>query len=64
MDPVGEYPIDDICIFQPSPGGYESVQILRKAGNNQTKMYIIPNAGHHGKVHIPFLRWLMLIICT
>ena len=29
-------------------GGKESVERLRKAGNGQGKMYIVPHAGHHG----------------
>lgn len=28
-------------------GGSKSVEKLRKAGNGQGRMYIIPNAGHH-----------------
>jgi hypothetical protein len=30
-------------------GGVESVENLRKAGNGRGKMYIVKNAGHHGK---------------
>lgn len=29
-------------------GGSQSVENLRKAGNSQGRMYIVPNAGHHG----------------
>ncbi|KAJ3533975.1 hypothetical protein NM688_g7202 [Phlebia brevispora] len=28
-------------------GGYESVENLRKAGNGQGRMFIVPHAGHH-----------------
>jgi cardiolipin-specific phospholipase len=28
-------------------GGYESVENLRKAGNGQGRMYIVPHSGHH-----------------
>ena len=29
-------------------GGTQSVQNLRKVGNTQGRMYIVPHAGHHG----------------
>ena len=28
-------------------GGYASVENLRKAGNGQGRMYIVPHSGHH-----------------
>ncbi len=29
-------------------GGSESIRRLKRAGNHNTRMFIIPNAGHHG----------------
>lgn len=29
-------------------GGVAAVKNLREAGNNQTRNYIVPGAGHHG----------------
>ena len=34
-------------------GGQQSVEAMRKAGNNNGKLYIINNAGHHGRVSLP-----------
>ena len=34
-------------------GGKQSIQAMKKAGNNNGKLYIIDNAGHHGKFSLP-----------
>lgn len=31
-------------------GGVRSVQRLKKAGNNESKLVIVPGAGHHGEL--------------
>lgn len=36
-------------------GGQQSVEAMKKAGNNNGRLYIINNAGHHGKVSPPLL---------
>lgn len=33
-------------------GGSQSVENMRKAGNGQGRMYIVPHAGHHRKCFI------------
>ena len=30
-------------------GGKQSIEAMKKAGNNNGRLYIINNAGHHGK---------------
>ena len=30
-------------------GGLQSLQNLRLAGNERGRMFVVPNAGHHGK---------------
>jgi len=37
-------------------GGEQSVKALKKAGNNNGRVHIVDNAGHHGKVSLPSLR--------
>ena len=36
-------------------GGKQSVEAMRKAGNDNGRLYIIDNAGHHGKFSLPSL---------
>ena len=31
-------------------GGQQSIEAMKRAGNNNGRMYIINNAGHHGRV--------------
>jgi cardiolipin-specific phospholipase len=34
-------------------GGMTSIDNLRAAGNDRARMYVVPRAGHHGKLHFP-----------
>ena len=34
-------------------GGMTSIDNLRAAGNDRARMYIVPRAGHHGKLRFP-----------
>jgi len=36
-------------------GGKQSIEAMEKAGNNNGRLYIIDNAGHHGKFSPPSL---------
>ena len=40
-------PPDGDSDWMDPKGGAESVENLRKAGNGNGKMYIVPHAGHH-----------------
>ena len=35
-------------------GGKQSIEAMKKAGNKNGRLYIINNAGHHGKPFLPF----------
>jgi cardiolipin-specific phospholipase len=35
--------------WMDAKGGYKSVENLRAAGNQQGRMFIVPNSGHHGE---------------
>jgi cardiolipin-specific phospholipase len=34
-------------------GGMTSIDNLKAAGNDRARMYIVPRAGHHGKLRFP-----------
>jgi cardiolipin-specific phospholipase len=48
---TGTYPVlylDGDHDWMDPQGGYQAVENMRKAGNGQGRMYVVPNAGHHG----------------
>lgn len=45
-------------------GGKESVEAMRKAGNPNGRMYIISNAGHHGKISLLPPVYLLILLPT
>jgi cardiolipin-specific phospholipase len=36
-------------------GGMTSIDNLRAAGNTKARMYVVPRAGHHGKLRLPLI---------
>lgn len=47
-------------------GGFQALQNLRLAGNEKGRMFVIPNAGHHGKdtVHHTVLGLINVYLIT
>ena len=45
-------------------GGKQSIEAMKKAGNKNGKLYIIDNAGHHGKLFLPSLHPSRNILST
>lgn len=44
-------------------GGKQSIEAMKKAGNNNGKLYIINDAGHHGRFSLSSLPHPLLIFC-
>jgi len=65
------FPLSELTTFSDGDhdwmdpeGGQESVERMRQAGNGKGRMYIVSNAGHHGKSNVCILMDILADTCA